>query len=295
MLSWDDVRYVLAIDRAGSLSAAARQLGVNQSTVSRKLAAIEEAAGARLFVRTTTGYAATPLARDLVPQFEAVEAYMQAAQRRLDGEHDAIAGTVRLTGPRAMTSCFLAPRLAPLRERYPGIELELIADNAFANLAAREADVAIRAQRPTRGYLQGRKVGAIGRALYATRDYLAARPKIRGKDFSGHAIIGFGPQFEGLAEGRWLARNVEGANVVLRSDDQAVHFGAAVGGVGIAFLAHYVAAQSDALVRCAGPPSVKVRDLWLVLHRDLAATPRIRAVAEFVAELLHDHATMLHR
>ena len=294
MFGWDDARYFLEIHRAGSLSAAGRGLRVNQSTVGRRLAALESVLGVRLFDRTPEGYVLTPAGEVLLPRAERMEEEALAAARDVAGGEARLAGTVRLTAPEAFGSRFLTARLADFHRRYPDITLELVADNRAFSLSRREADVALRLARPVQPLLVTRQVAEVGTTLYASKDYLAARGKPRpGHQLSGHQLIGFDETFQPEAEVRWLAQHARSARVVFKSNSPQSQLAAAEAGMGLALLPCYLADPVPGLVRVLPVSKGVVRGLWLVLHRDLRHTARVRALADFLSETLHRERAVL--
>ncbi|PTL82818.1 LysR family transcriptional regulator [Vitiosangium sp. GDMCC 1.1324] len=293
MFGWDDARFFLEIHRAGSLSAAGRKLRVNQSTVSRRLAALESALGARLFDRTPDGYLLTPAGEALLPRAERMEDEAIAAARDVAGGESRLVGTVRLTAPETFGSRFLTARLADFHQRYPDITLELVADNRAFSLSRREADVALRLDRPTQPLLVTRQVAEVGTTLYAAKAYLSTRGKPRSSDFTGHDLIGFDETFQPEAEVRWLAQRTRGARVVFKSNSPQSQLAAAEAGMGLALLPCYLAEPVPGLVQVLPVSEGVVRGLWLVLHRDLRQTARVRALTEFLTQLLRrEHARL---
>lgn len=293
MFGWDDARFFLEIHRAGSLSAAGRGLRVNQSTVGRRLAALESALGARLFDRTPEGYLLTPSGEALLPRAERMEEEALAAARDVAGGEARLAGSVRLTAPETFGSRFLTARLADFHRRYPDIALELVADNRAFSLSRREADVALRLARPVQPLLVTRQVAEVGTTLYASKGYLAARGKPRPRELSGHDLIGFDETFQPEAEMRWLAQHARGARVVFKSNSSQSQLAAAEAGMGLALLPCYLADPVPGLVQVLPVSKGVVRGLWLVLHRDLRHTARVRALADFLVEALHRERAVL--
>jgi DNA-binding transcriptional LysR family regulator len=293
MFGWDDARYFLEIHRSGSLSEAGRRLRVNQSTVGRRLAALESVLGVRLFDRTPGAYLLTPAGEALLPRAERMEEEALAAARDVAGGEARLAGTVRLTAPETLGSRFLTARLADFHRRYPDITLELVADNRTFSLSRREADVALRLARPAQPLLVTRQVAEVGTTLYASKGYLAARGKPRTPDLSGHQLIGFDETFQPEAEVRWLAQHARSARVVFKSNSPQSQLAAAEAGLGLALLPCYLADPVPGLVRVLPVSKGVVRGLWLVLHRDLRHTARVRALADFLGETLHRERAVL--
>lgn len=293
MFDWDDARYFLAVRRTGSLSAAGRQLKVEQSTVGRRITALEGALGVRLFDRTPDGFILTPAGETLLPRFERIEEEVYAVEREAGGREARLSGTVRLTVPENLGSFFITPPLASFRSRYPDISLELVADNRTLSLSKREADVALRLSRPTQPLLITRRLAEVGTALYASEKYLSSRGRPRPPDFTGHDFIGFDEAFQPAEETRWLAQHAKGVHTPFKSNSVRTMLSASLAGMGLALLPCYVAEGFASLVRVLPPSKVVMRELWLVLHRDLRHSARIRALTDFLTEETRTHAALL--
>lgn len=293
MFDWDDARYFLAVHRQGSLSAAGRQLKVEQSTVGRRISALEEALGVRLFDRTPDGFVLTPAGEGLLPRFERIEEEVFAVEREAGGREARLSGTVRLTAPENLGSFFVAPLLARFRTQYPEIALELVADNRTLSLSKREADVALRLSRPTQPLLVTRKLAEVGTALYASEGYLASHGRPRQAEFSGHDFIGFDETYQPIDETRWLTQHSKGARFVFKSNSVRTMLSAALAGMGLVLLPCYVAEGFASLVRLLPPSKVVRRELWLVLHKDLRHSARIRALSEFLLQETRKHSAVL--
>jgi DNA-binding transcriptional LysR family regulator len=281
MFEWDDARYFLAVHRTGSLSEAGRRLEVNQSTVGRRLRALEESVGAVLFVRTPDGYVLAPAGERLLPRAERIEDAALAFQREASGRQDALTGTVRITGPDAFSARVLMPLLAQLHARTPGIDYELVAENRTLSLTKREADMAIRTFAPKEHALVTRRLCELGSGLYASVAYLETHP-VRGEaDLERHPFIGVDDAT--WLESTWLRRTYPGARVVMKTNSTPSQLAATLAGMGIGILPCYIADVEPGLVR-VHDPRVIVRHVWLALHRDLQHAGRIRACADHLTE-----------
>lgn len=279
-LDWEDLRHVLALARHGTLSATARALGVNHATVARRVAALEASLGRVLFDRRAGGYALTADGQAVVDEAAPMEAAALAALRRLD-RGTGLSGGVRLTTTRALADCFVAPRLGALAQAHPAIDLELITGSRTFSLARREADLALRLGRPADSALRGRKVAMVGHGFYGGEAW-CERPAA--------ALIGFDADSHGVPEAAWLERFAAGRRFAFRCDSWTAQAAAAVAGLGVALLPHYVAALFPQLVPMelgAVPPAA---ELWLLVRPDLATVPRVRVVADAVAELCRELA-----
>jgi DNA-binding transcriptional LysR family regulator len=292
MLDWDSLRYFLAASRGGTLSAAGRALRVDQTTVGRRLAALEAALGARLFDRGPDGLVLTPAGAALVPRAERIEAEGLAVERELGGREGQVTGTVRITTPEAFGNAYLAARLVELHRRHPTLTLELVADNRAMSLSKREADLALRLGRPAQLGLVVRRVATVASALYAAPGYVARRPAAA-PPFAGHDLVGFDDTFLPREETAWLAQHVRGARTVLRCTSTAAMAAAAAAGLGLALLPCYIGDRDERLRRLPPTAQPVVRGLWLVVHRDLRHAARIRAVGDGLAAIIAADARLL--
>lgn len=275
-LDWEDVRFFTALARLGSLSATARALGVNHATVARRIGGLEAALGAALFERRPGGYVLTDRGRAALEAASAMEGAAQALAGA--GPSQALAGLVRLTTTPGLADGFLIPRLGALGRRYPGLDMEIIADRRLVSLPRHEADIALRLGRPDEGELLARRVATLGFGLYATpawRERLAAG--------AAPVFVGFDETSAHLPEALWLGRRFPRARLALRSNSQLSQAAAARADCGIAVLPHVLAGDLVALDLAEPPPA---RELWLLTRPDIAAVPRIRAAADFIADLV---------
>lgn len=294
VLDWNDLRYLLAFQQSGSVTRAARKLQVDHSTVLRRLSALEQALGTRLFNRTPTGYALTAEAEALLGTVKGIEESILSLERGLGGHDTRLEGTVRLTLSEALGSRFLAPRLGPFHERHPGIDLQCITSNVSLDLSRREADLALRLVRPVQEQLITRKVGEMGTGLYAAREYLARRGRPRDvTDLSGHELIAYDESLASTPETRWMEKAGARGRFVLRANSTAMLVGATVAGLGLAMLPCFLADLEPSLERLPLPEELTPRAIWLVVHRDLQHAARVRAVSGFLSEVLAREAPLL--
>jgi DNA-binding transcriptional LysR family regulator len=290
MFDWNDARYFLAVHRTKTLSAAARQLGVNQSTVSRRLRALEDALGARLFVQTRDGYFASDAGERLLARAARVEDEALALEREASGQEARLTGPVRITGADAFSPRVLAPLIVELHARVPGLDFELIADTRTLSLTKREADMAVRTARPKEPSLVIRRLCGFASSLYASRAYVAAHGKATMADLAKHAFTA--PDDATWAESLWLARHAPGARVVLKTNSTEAQLAATKAGAAIGFLSCYIGDPEPDLVRLVPPEKAVMRDLWLVVHKDLQHSARVRACADFIAGAIAARAAM---
>jgi len=285
MHDWEDLHTFAAVVRAGSIAAAARALKVNHSTVLRRLDSLERALGVRLFERLQTGYVPTAAGEDLRERLLPVAEQIDAATRTLAGLDESLSGTIRLT-----TTDTLAPLLMPMLQRFaalhPHVALQLVVNNGFLNLTRREADVALRPSNAPPQNLVGRAVGSVATALYASRAYLKeARAEGIGRDdWLRHRWVGLDDSLSHLAVARWMAEHLPPARVMLRSDSLVTLADAVASGFGVGPVLSLLAEERPGLVRLADPDPRFATQLWLLCHRDLRGTARVRALMRF----LHD-------
>lgn len=286
MFEWDDARHFLAIHRKGSLSAAAKQLGVNQSTVGRRLLSLEEELGAKLFVRTRDGYRIAPAGERLLPHAERMEDEATAIAREVSGQVTTLTGTVRVTAGDLFGSRLVAPILAEFHGRYPDIDLELDTSSSVRSLTKREADVAVRVGGIVEHDVAARKVEEFATAPYASKAYLAARGRPRGDDWAGHDFVGFSEDLARFPESRWLEARAAKGRVVFRARATLAQLQVTLAGMGIGMLPCYAADAEPELVRLVPPAQLLRATMWIVVHEDLRQAARIRTCADFLAERL---------
>lgn len=290
MMIWDDVRLILAIHRAGSLSGAARGLQINQSTVGRRLAALEQRLQTRMLFLGAQGYRLSRDGERLLPQMERMEEEALRLERELLGAQSRLSGSVTLSGPDAFAAQMLVPILARFKRSQPGIDVELLCDERNADLRQREADLALRIQRPQEGSLISRRVAPFCFAVYASESYRAERGPLRAR-LEGHDFVAV----RRAVSEAWQHKHAQAARVVFRTNSTAAHLNAVREGMGIGILPCYAAAREPSLTCLARPDASLSRALWLVMHRDLRASVRVRALADFVARELAQLAPVLEK
>lgn len=275
-MNWDDLRTFLAVARHGTLSAAARALGVTQPTMGRRLAAMEERTGARLLQRHPGRYALTPLGEAVLGNAERIEAEVLAAERTITGRDAALEGAVRLTTVDTLAARIVAPALAALQRRHRGIVIELVPDTRSLSLSRREADIALRMSRFEGHEVVSRRAGRLAMGIYATSEWAG-----RLNEEPVRLITVLDDQAH-LPEAQWLQEIFPDGIVGFRSNSREVQLQSALAGAGVAALARYRADAEPGLVRlCQDRPSL-VRDVWLGVHADMRHMPRVRAVMEAI-------------
>lgn len=291
MLDWNDFRYFLAIFRAGTFAGAARELGVEHTTVGRRLNALETALGARLFIRSPEGMVPTGAGRDMLPLAEEMATRAQAIERRISGNDERMEGIVRVSVSEALSG-YLVRQSAGLRDRHPGLMVEMLIGNHASDLLRGEADLAVRARPVTEPDLVAKKLVCAGWSLYASPGYLSRRgPLGEGGCLDGHDVIAFDDSLAGTPGGLWLSDHARGANVAMRGNSLIAVLNAAICGMGIAVIPCFLGAIEPQLQRLT-PQVVGARDIFLVVHPDLARVARVRAVMDFIAALFERDRTL---
>ncbi|MCU0701222.1 MAG: LysR family transcriptional regulator [Myxococcaceae bacterium] len=288
-MNWDDLRFVGAVASHGSLLKAAKALGVQHTTVGRRVEAAERALGVRLFVRTSAGLVLTAEGQRLVAPLEQVEEAVNALERRAVAGRDELTGNVRVTAPETFGAAWLAPRLAVLARRHPGLAIDLNPTGEVLSLDRRQAELAVRFFRSTQKDLVVRRVGTVAHGLYAARSHLARQPFRSVKELAQRPLLSTSP---GAPETAWLERLSGNARPAFVSTLSLALLEAARAGAGIAVLPRYLGDAHPELMHLPMPdePSEPV---WLTVHRDLRTTPRVRAVLEFLVEHFERDAAML--
>ena len=295
MLDWNDLRYFLGVARDGSTLAAARSLRVSQTTVARRIAALEQAIGLPLFEKRQAGYALTPAGEGLVERARQVSLAASAFSEAAAAEKRDTSGTVRITTQEIFAVTLLAPMLRELHERHPEIMIELDDAQEFRDLGEGEADIALRsAYGDLGGGVVGRRLGPDDWTLYCSRDYAAQHgvPTTRA-ELRNHQFIGGGGPKLWRAYSAWLHD--------LGLDDRVImHHASAMGmmsairsGLGIAVLPVIVADSDPELVQCVPPRDDHGRQMWLVTHERVRHSPRVRVVIDFLYERLMRHIRQL--
>ena len=294
MLDWDDLRFFLAVVREGTLSGAARVLGVTQPTVGRRVAGCEARLGALLFERTPAGLLPSETGRSMLAHAEQMEAHALFAENLATGRSAGVSGSVRITATEWAARSLIGPALGPLLDRHRGLSVELLADARHLSLLKREADVALRASRFTHADVVQHAVAPLAFGLYASDGYLA---RYGTPDFTtgceGHALITMTDGLAKLADYEWLPALTDKARVVVRTNGREPMATMALAGFGIACLPRFLGDATPGLRRLSTPAAIPSRKLWLGVHRAARATPRVRAVVDFLTQTLRGLARAL--
>jgi molybdate transport repressor ModE-like protein len=291
---WNLVRSFLAITRSGSLTAAAKQLKIDYSTLSRRIAALETSLGAQLFDRRTSGSSLTDAGQRLLEMAEQMDQLATTAAQSIGDSTLQATGAVRIGTPDGFGTKFLAPRLGGLSARHPDLSIELVAMPREFNLSRREADIAVGLAQPSEGRLHSRKLTDYELGLYASRDYLAGNAPIEtAADVPSHRFISyiddliFSPELEYT---HFVSPDLRPA---IKSSNLIAQLNSTIAGAGLCVLPCFIANSEPQLVRVL-PAFKLIRTFWLLLHSDLRSIARVRVTADFIAEQVsQSHALFL--
>jgi DNA-binding transcriptional LysR family regulator len=279
-LQWDDLRYILAVASHGSLAGAARSLGVNHTTVLRRVDLFEKQLGLRLFERLPTGYVLTAGGEELAAAARNIDEAVTTLERRLAGQDLRLTGTVRVTTTDTLMGSILPEILAGFRQSHPGIQVEITVSNLMLNLTRRDADVAIRPIKNPPPTLVGRRVARIAFAIYGSPRYLERHGA---KELGKHLWVGPDDSLADTSTAHWMRAKLPESEIVLRADSLLALRQAAQAGLGLAPLPCYLGDTAPDL-RCVHRPIPEMETaLWVLTHEDLRHTARIRAFTEFAA------------
>lgn len=280
-LDWEDVRVFLALARFGSLSAAARSLGVSHATVARRLSELERTLSCSLMERRPHGYVMTPAGERVL---EAAGDMESAAERVFrGGTADVLAGLVRINATPSLTDGFIAGHLAALSLRHPALDIEVATDHRSVSLQRHEADIALRLERPRDGHVIARKLVTLAFRFYGVP---AWQERLAGGE--PPVFVGFDEGNQHVPEAQWLKGAFPHGRLAFRSTTQLGQAGAAGSGVGIALLPRFVGANRPDLVPLDLSVTPPERGVWLLARRESFTSAAVRAVAEFLTALFDE-------
>ncbi|MEM9067302.1 MAG: LysR family transcriptional regulator [Myxococcota bacterium] len=282
-MNWDDLRFFLAVARHRTLTAAAKQLGVNHTTVSRRLQSLHDEVGVRLFDKQPEGYFPTNAGEDLLRVAERMESELHSLDRRLLGRDSRLSGKLRVTTLDILAYVH-APDFTRFTERYPEVELEITVDNNTLSLSRREADVAIRVTNGPPDHLVGRKVGTWNYTLFAHRD-LAEK---YGSDIAAYPWLAWERNLGARITEAWMKRHVPKARIAFYVDAATTMLSGILRGAGVQFLPTNVGRAHDQLQALVNAPDNFNMDVWLLTHADLRRTARVRAFMDYMGDVLVD-------
>jgi DNA-binding transcriptional LysR family regulator len=285
MLEWSDLRIVLAVARGGSALRAAHALGVNQTTVMRRITQLEFALGVTLFERRQSGYHPTPLGERIAAVADRIEDEVKALESAIEAEQRVLSGRVRLTTSEALASLLVAPLLSDFRKRHPAILIELAADDRRFDLARGDADIALRTgSRPDGAGIVARRLPDVAWSVYCSRSYAdenGAPDSARAID--GHPILGMDGALAERPAQLFLMQAAPNSTVSARSNSLANLVSALKAGLGIAMLPCLVGDEESDLVRCLPPVKGVESEMWMIVREEVRSVPHVRAFADFLA------------
>jgi DNA-binding transcriptional LysR family regulator len=285
MLDWNDLRYFLAVARAGSLSAAARALGVAQPTVGRRITAFQSNLGAQLFVATPSGQTLSATGKRMLAHAQQMERNAFAAEHVASGRDVGLSGRVCITASEWLLRSVVGPLLAPLLADHPALEIELLAEARHLSLVHREADLALRPSRFEQLEVVQRQVAALAFGLYASDRYLARHgPPDFARECEGQPLIAMSKALGKVPDVEWLPTFAAKANIVARSNGREPMVTMAVAGIGLAILPRVLGDATPGLRLLTTPTPAPQRPLWLGAHRDARTVPRMKACVRFLSE-----------
>ncbi len=295
MLDWDDLRFFLAVARHGTLATAARHLDVTQSTVSRRLASLQERMGVRLLQRSTEGYLLTLAGQSIMERVERVEAEALAVERAVAGHDMRLEGVVRVASPQFLASHVVAACFATIHVRHPGLMIEAVIDAAASTSATSEPDVAVRLRRFEQHDFVVRNVGMVAFGLYGCDAYLErhGHPDVAG-GCAGHKLITLLDERDLSEQASWLSEHAGRAHVALRADSYETQHSVASCAGGLALLPRFRADAEPSLRRLETPIPVPPAEVWLGVHRENRQVPRIRAVLDCLADAVRSRGPVLN-
>ncbi len=294
-MDWSALRDFLAVAKTGSLSRAARDLKISQPTLSRRVAALEEQLGTRLFVRTPRGLLLTDDGEGVLEGARRVEQEALSIERKADALQQTLNGTVRISLTESLGTIWLPQKLAAFHEKHPGLCVEVLVDNRAVDLVRREADIAVRMFRPTQADLIAKRVGDVVMGMYATTDYLAknGRPETL-EDLKSHTLVSFDESMGAHPAVQKLESHFIREKIVHRAGSFLGQLTATRAGIGLGVHDCYLAASYPDLERLLPRLFQHRLEVWLVTHPDVRRSARIRAVYDFLCDaFVQDRAALL--
>lgn len=293
MIDWDDIRFFLAVARKGSITAAARDLGVNHSTVSRRIAAFEDSMGVRLFDRVSSGYVLTPSGQDMVPSAQRMEEEALSLDRQLFGRDEELEGTLKVSIAGPFADDFFMEQIKNFIAQYPGINLDIDVSNDMANLHAREVDVAMRATENPPETLVGRRIGRLTAALYGPKDFVAPGEPGAGQAALAPVTIDYSTGIRNWQDQGWFKDMYPHATGRLKTQSPETILKAIKAGIGIGMLPCFMGDTDPDLKRLPPYRLESLFDCWILTHADLRKTARVRAFMNFMAEAIAPHKDLI--
>ncbi len=288
-MAWDDLRYVLTVAEQGTLSGAARVLGVNHSTVLRRVSAFEDEKGVQVFERTGSGYVLTPESRHLLTTLRNIEDQVNGIDRAIAKQGLELDGPVRITTTDAIAEAGLTQHVAAFQAQHPGVVAELNLTNAYVNFSKMEADITIRPAPNLPPDLAGEKACDVLMHIYATPSYLERN---RATGYGGHKWLGVAPPITASLVGEWQQQTLPESAIVLRSSSFVGLRDIAETGLGLALLPCCVGDPSPHLVRADAFRETLSTSLWVATHKDMIGSSKVQSIIAWFAEAVRGDADL---
>ena len=289
MENWDDIRVFLAVARQGGFAPAAQNLGINHTTVARRLSNLEAALHTRLVNRTPTGATLTPAGENFLYHAERMENEALAAEQRVYTTDGSVSGKVRLATREGVGAWLICPKVAQLRRRHPELNLELVSEARTISLLKRDADITISLQYPQQDRVIVQKLTDYRLGLFASPEYLREYGSIGSvEELSNRDVIWYLDDFVDIAEQRYMQRIVANSRAGFRATNILAQYTALVAGMGVGIIPVYQAGQDPGLVRVLPDQVEEMRTYWLSVHPDAQALPNVRTVIDFVLDIIRE-------
>jgi len=280
---WDDYLFFLKVATSGSLKVAAQELGVNYSSVFRRINRLEEKLNVRLFERLNSGYKLTKAGEDILDRVQQVDEQMNAIQRLIQGKDVDLSGNLKLSTTDTIGYYWLPPYIARFKALYPDIVIDLDIRTRYTNLSKREADIVLPAINTQPDSMVGKKLAPIYVRIYGTAAYIEryGAPK-NTADFSKHHFLTPNESLAGLPANKWLKRHVHEKNIVACCDKLTGLYHMARQGLGLTILPHYIGAFDQELIELMDLPDECNHHVWILTHPDIRFTARVKAFMQFM-------------
>jgi len=284
-MDWDNLRAFLAVARTGRVSVAARQMGVQHTTVSRRLAALEHELSAPLFNRTAGGYLLTAVGQEILGIADGMQRAADGIGARVREKGGVLEGRVRLAMPPEFATHWVVPKLELFRSRWPNVELQILVGSRQRDLSRGEAELAVQSPRPRQVGLVATRIGRTAAALYASRAIVASkRMRVQSvEDLRGQPLLVYIQQLTLLQRAPWFQKIMESARVLIETNSTHTLLAAAHASAGVAVLPAFVANREEGLIVVSEP--VAEHDVWLVTHPEFRRDPKVRAAADFLKQI----------
>ena len=287
--NWDDIRVFLAVARQGGFAPAAQNLGINHTTVARRLSNLEAALHTRLVNRTPTGATLTPAGENFLYHAERMENEALAAEQRVYTADGSVAGKVRLATREGVGAWLICPKVAQLRRRHPELNLELVSEARTISLLKRDADITISLQYPQQDRVIVQKLTDYRLGLFASPEYLREYGPIDSiAELNNRDVIWYLEDFVDIAEQRYMQRIVANSRAGFRATNILAQYAALVAGMGVGIIPVYQAGQDPGLVRVLPDQVEEMRTYWLSVHPDAQGLPNVRTVIDFVLDIVKE-------